>query len=111
MFLVNGPRALKVNPGYFKFISGINLSLANKFFLTISFILYNQNKISVNNITLVNGVLITKLLNIPFSSLFLINLDFLPSNSIHFDNNSVLPLLFYKTLGFMFSISFLHFKQ
>ena len=40
LFLVNGPQALKVKPGCFKCISGINLSPANKNVFTISFIVY-----------------------------------------------------------------------
>ena len=70
-----------------------------------------QNKISPNIGTLLNGVLIPKLPNSPFASLFLINLDFLLSHIAHFDNTIVLPLLVFETFGFMFSVSFLHFKQ
>ena len=70
-----------------------------------------QNKISLNTGTLLNGVLIPKLLNSPFASLFLINLDFLLQHIAHFDNTIVLSLLVFETLEFMFSVSFLHFKQ
>ena len=70
-----------------------------------------QNKISPNIGTLLNGVLIPKLLNSPFVSWFLINLDFLLPHITHFDNTIVLPLLVFETLVFMFSVSFLHFKQ
>ena len=59
--------------------------------------------------TLLNGVLIPKLLNNPFTSWFLINFDFLLSHIAHFDN--ILPLAVFETLGFMFSVFFLHFKQ
>ena len=60
--------------------SGINLSPTKKNLLTISFILHVhlngiafnevalQNKISRNSGTLLNGVLIPKLLNSPFAS-------------------------------------------
>ena len=61
-------------------------------------------KISPSNGTLLNGVLRLKLLNIPFASCFLINFDFLLSHTAHFDNNIVLPLLVFETLGFMFSV-------
>ena len=48
-----------------------------------------------------------KLLNIPLASDFLINLDFLVSPHVtHFDNNIVLSLLVFETLGLMFSVFF-----
>ena len=37
--------------------------------------------------------------------------DFLLPHFAHLDNNTVLPLLVFETLGFMFSVSILHFKQ
>ena len=40
LFLVNGPQALYVKPGYFKSISGINLSQTSKNLFTILIILY-----------------------------------------------------------------------
>ena len=40
LFFVNGSQALYVNPGCLKFISGINLSPANKNLFTMSFNLY-----------------------------------------------------------------------
>ena len=55
-------------------------------------------------------VLRPKLLNIPLASCFLINLDFLLPHIAHFDNIIVLPLLGFETLGFIFSVCFLHFK-
>ena len=63
------------------------------------------------NGTLLNGVLRPKLLNILFVSCFLINFGFLAPNIAHFENNIVLLLLFFETLGFMFSVFFLHFTQ
>ena len=39
------------------------------------------------------------------------NLDFLLPHIAHFHNTIVLPLLVFETLGFMFSVFFLHFKQ
>ena len=81
---------LSSTAGCFKCISSINLSPANKNLLTILLILYNQSKISPNNGTVLDGVLIPKLLNIPFVSLFLMNIDFLLP---HFDNNVALLLL------------------
>ena len=35
LFLVNSPQALYINPGFFKYISGINLSLINKILFTM----------------------------------------------------------------------------
>ena len=77
------------------------------------FFIYNciRNKISPNNGTLLNGVLRSKLLNIPFASWFLINFEFLAPHTAHFHNNIVLPLLVSETVGFMFSVFFLHFEQ
>ena len=60
---------------------------------------------------LLNGVLIPNLLNNPFASCFLINLDFLPPHIAHFHNIINLPLLVLETCGFIFFVSFLHFKQ
>ena len=60
--------------------------------------------------TLLNGVLITSLLNDPFPSCFLINLDFLLQHIAHFDI-MILPLLVLETSGFMFFVYFLHFKH
>ena len=45
---------------------------------------------SANSGILFNGVLRPKLLNIPFASCSFINLDFLPPDTAHFDNNTVL---------------------
>ena len=47
--------------------------------------------------TLLNGVLIPSLLNNPFASCFLINLDFLVPHIAHFDNIIRLPLLVLET--------------
>ena len=65
-----------------------------------------QNKISPNIGTLLYSVLRPKLLNSPFASLVLVNLDFLLPHSVHFDNNIVLPLLAFETLEFVFCIFF-----
>ena len=62
-------------------------------------------------ILVLNGVLTLKLLSISFASWFLINLDVLLPHIADFHNIIVLPLLVFETLGFMFSVSFLHFKQ
>ena len=56
--------------------------------------------------TLLNGVLIPNLLNSPFSSWFLINLDFLQPDIAHFDNTITLPLLVLQISGSMFSVFF-----
>ena len=63
---------------------------------------------SPNNGILLNGASRPKLLNIPC---FFINLEFLLPHIAHFDNYIDLPLIVLKTLGFMFSVFFLHFKQ
>ena len=63
------------------------------------------NKISPNNVILFNVALRHKLLNIPFASCYVINIDFLQLYII------VLPLLVFETLGFILSVFFLHFKQ
>ena len=51
--------------------------------------------------TLLNGVLIPSVLNNPFASCFLINLDCLLPHIAHFDN-IILPLLVLETCGFIF---------
>ena len=56
--------------------------------------------------TLLNGVLIPKLLNSPFASWLLINLDFLLPHIAHFDDIIALPLLVLEIFGSMFSVSF-----
>ena len=61
--------------------------------------------------TSLNGVLIPNLLNSPFASWCLINLDFLLPHIAHFDNIIALPLLVLEIFGSMFSVFFLHFKQ
>ena len=79
----------------------------HKFTVLFSFYI-TQTKISPNIGTLL-GVLRPKLLNSPFASWFLINLDFLIRHISHFDNIIALPLLVLETFGFMFSVSLLHF--
>ena len=66
---------------------------------------------SPNNGILPNGVLIINLLNNPFASCSLINLDLLLLHIAHFDNIIVLPLLILESCEFMFFGYFLHFKQ
>ena len=86
--------------GCLKCISGINLSPTNKNVITISFIIICiQNKISPSTGILLNGVLMPKLLNNPFASCFLINLDFLLPHITHFDIMTSLPLLVLETCG------------
>ena len=60
---------------------------------------------------LLNSFLTPNLLNNPFASQFLINLDFLLPHIAHFDNIITLPLLVLETCGFIFFVFFLHFKQ
>ena len=61
---------------------------------------------SPNDGIFLNGVLRTKMLNTLLPACFLINLDFLQLHIAHFDNSIVLPLLVFKTFGFMFSLFF-----
>ena len=56
---------------------------------------------------LLNGALIPNLLNNPFASCLLINLDFLLLHIAHFDN-IILPLLVLETCGFIFFVYFLN---
>ena len=85
----------------------MSLSTANKNLLTISFIFYTtQNKISPNIGTLFNGALRSKLLNSPFASWSLINLDFFLSYIAHFDNIIALPLLVPEILDLCFQYLF-----
>ena len=67
-----------------------------------------QNKISPSTGILLNGVLIPNLLNNPFASWFLINLDFLLPHIAHFDNIIALPILVLKISGSMFSVYFFY---
>ena len=55
---------------------------------------------------LLNSFLTPNLLNNPFASQFLINLDFLLPHIAHFDDIIVLPLLVFETLGFILSVIF-----
>ena len=71
----------------------------------------HSKKISPNTGILLKGVLIPKLLYIPFASCFLINLDFLLLDIAHFDIIISLPLLVLDTWGFTFFVYFLHLKQ
>ena len=65
-----------------------------------------QNERSPNNGILFNGLLLPRLLNNPFASCFLINLDFLLPHIAHFDNIIILPLLVFDTTGLMFPVFF-----
>ena len=66
---------------------------------------------SPNDSMLVNGVQIPKLLNDSFYSCSLINFDFLPLHTAYFYKIIFLLLLAFETLGFVSSVSSLHFKQ
>ena len=60
---------------------------------------------SPNNVILLNGVLIPKLLNNPFASCSSINHDFLILHTAHFENNIDLPFLvfnFFESTCFVF---------
>ena len=72
LFLVNGPQALYVNPGYLKCISGINLSPANKNVFTISF----KTKKDLTKEFDLKVILIPRILNNPLGSFSLRNSKF-----------------------------------
>ena len=59
-------------------------------------------KTKFHPVLVLNGFLTPKLLNSPFASWFLINLDFLLPHIVHFDNIIVLPLLVFEIIGIMF---------
>ena len=65
-----------------------------------------QNKTSPNIGILLKGVLIPRLLNNPFASCFLINLDFLVLHTGHFGNIIVLPFLVCEISGLMLFVLF-----
>ena len=62
-----------------------------------------------NSGILLNGVLIPKLLNKPFSSCSFTNLDFLIPQSVHFDCISNIQYFVLKIFEYKFSVFFLHF--
>ena len=66
---------------------------------------------SPNNRIFLDGILRPKLLNNPFASCSFINFNFLPPHIAHFDDNIVVPFLVFNTYEYIFSVSFLHFKQ
>ena len=113
LHFANGLKALFVNPGYLKCISGINLSPANKNMFTISFILYllltclilSKQK-GAFSLILLKGFFIPKLLNNPLASCCLISFHFLLSHFAHFDKSIILPLFVLATSGFLLSVFF-----
>ena len=96
---MNGPQALSVKPGCFKWILGMNLSPTSKNLFTISFILYTQKNISPNNDILLNRVLRPKLIHSPFASCTFPNVDFLNPHSAHFDCKVNLLFFCFKNLS------------
>ena len=116
MVFVNSLQGLQVNPGLsstvgcLKCILGINLSPTNKNLLFHLFYTF-KNKIPTNIDVLLLSALQPKLLNNWLASSYLINLDFLLLQTTHAHKSIILPLLVLETLGFIFSLSFLHFKQ
>ena len=73
--------------------------------------MFIETKISPSTGTLLNDVLMPRLLNNPFASCLLINVDFLLLHIVHFDYIISLPLLVLETCGSIFFVCFLHFKQ
>ena len=66
---------------------------------------------SPSNGILLNAVLIPKLLNNPFVSCSLINLDFLLPHIGHFGYSINLPVLVFTIFESIFFVFLLHFKQ
>ena len=111
LFFVNGPQTLDVNLSCLKCISDISLLPANKNLLTISFILYFQNKRGPTKGIVLKRIFIPKLLNNPLAFYCLINFDFLLSHTAHFDKRIILLFFVFTTFAFLLSVFFLHFKQ
>ena len=65
---------------------------------------------SLNNGILLNGVLRPKLLNIYFASCSFLTFDFSLPHTAHFDDNIVLPVLVFNTLGSTFFVFFFAFQ-
>ena len=61
---------------------------------------------SPNNGILLNGILRSELLSIPFASCSFINLDFLLLHTAHFHDHIVQASLVFETFGFMFPVFF-----
>ena len=74
-------------------------------------IVFNQKKISLNIGILLKRVLILRLLNHPFVSSFLIDLDFLVLHTAHFDNIIVPPFIAFETYGLMLFVFSPNFRQ
>ena len=68
-------------------------------------------KTSPNKGILLKDALIPRLLNNPFASCFLINIDFLLPHMAHFDNIIVLPILVTEILDQYSQYFFQHLKQ
>ena len=66
---------------------------------------------SPNSDILVKGVFNPRLLNNPLASCSLTNLEFLLSDTAHFDKSINLPLFFFATVEFLLSVFYLHIKQ
>ena len=115
--LLYWPRALIVNPGCLKCISGKNLSPANKNLLSISLILYlgltyllllRQKTLllllrGATKGILLKGVFISKLLNNLLVSCCLRNFDFLLLHTTQIDN-SIIPPFFCLCVFWAFTL-------
>ena len=64
-----------------------------------------------NNVVLLNGVLIPEILNNPLAFWFLTDLAFLLPHMVHFEDDIVLKLLVFVSLGFVLFVFFFHIKQ
>ena len=70
-----------------------------------------KTKRLIKELILLNGVLISKLLNKPFASCYFTNLGFLFLQLLHFHCISNLLFFVLNIFGSIFSVPFLHFKQ
>ena len=92
------PQVLYVNPSFLKFLPGMNLSPTNP-------LLYNQSKISHNDVIFLNW------LNNPGASCSLVNLKFLLPHTAQLQKSMIFPFLNFLTERFLFFVYFLQFKQ
>ena len=106
LIFVIGPQALSVNPG----------CLIKSCLLFHSFYILHQlaNTSKTKQDPLKEfylKVFIAKLLINLVTSLYLINFNFLPSHTSHFDKRFILPFFVFTNLRFLLSLFFLHFKN
>ena len=93
-------------------LNGINLSPANKNCFIILFFLQlkKKKKRPPSKGIWLKGVLIPKLINNTLAFCYFINLDFLLPQTLHFDENVILPLFVFTTFEFLFSVIYFTLK-